>query len=79
VHHHRSVNAGERAALEEEDLSPAALFGRRADDAHGQVEIVDERREREAGADRGRGDDVVTARVTDARQRVILRADREVK
>ncbi len=31
------------------------------------------------GADRGRGDDVVTARVTDPGERVVLRADREMQ
>ena len=36
-----------------------------------EAEIVDERREREPGADRRGGDDVVPARVPDARQRVV--------
>ena len=79
VHHHRRVHAVERAAFEHEDLAAAALFGRRADDRDRDAELVDERREREPGADGGRGDDVVPARVPDARQRVVLRADREVQ
>ena len=79
VHHHRRVHARERAPLEQEHLAAAALLGRRADDADLQVEVVDERREREPGADRGRRDDVVPARVPDAGQRVVLGADREVQ
>ena len=79
VHHQRRVHAVERAPLEHQDLAAAALFGRRADHRERDAEIVDERREREPGADRGRRDDVVPARVTDHGQRVVLRADRDVQ
>ena len=80
VHHHRRVHAVERAPLEHvgscrrRPLRPACRCTEQRD-----AEVVDERREREPGADRARGDDVVTARVTDDRERVVLRADREVQ
>ena len=77
--HHRRVHAGERAAVEEVHFAAAAFFGRRPDHGDGEPELVDERRQRQARADRGRGDDVVTARMTDSGERVVLRADREMQ
>jgi hypothetical protein len=65
VDHHRGVDAVEHAGVEHQDLAAAALLGRRPDDLHGEAELVGERREREPGPDRGRGDDVVAARVAD--------------
>ncbi len=79
VHHQRRVHAGEGSAVEHEDLAAAAFFGRGAEDRQRDAELVDERRERERGADRARGDDVVAARVTDDGQRVVLGADRDVQ
>ena len=79
VHHQRRVHAVERAAFEHQDLAAAAFFGRRADHRERDAELVDERREREPGADRAGGDDVVPARVPDHGQRVVLRADRDVQ
>ncbi len=79
VHHHRRVHTVERAAFEEEDLAAAAFLRGRTDHADGEAEIVDEWCEREAGADGHRRDDVVPARVPDLRERVVLRADREVQ
>ena len=48
MHHHRGVNAGEHAAVEEEDLAAAALLGGRADDAHGEADVVGDARRRAA-------------------------------
>ncbi len=78
MHHQRGVYAVEGAALEHEDLSAAALLGRCADHRQRDAELVDQRRERDAGAYRTGGDDVVPARVTDHGERVVLRADRDV-
>ena len=44
MHHHRGVHAGERAALEQEDLAAAALLGRRADDADREPDVVGDAR-----------------------------------
>ena len=58
-------------------LPPPLLLGRRTDHLHGDAELVGERGERETGA-HGRGrDHVVPARMADARQRVVLRTDRD--
>src|SRR5262249_12295598 len=65
--------------LEQVDLPASALLGGRTDDREGDAELVGERREREPRARRGRRNDVVPARVTDARQRVVLRTDREMQ
>ena len=79
VHHQRRVHAVERAALEHQDLAAATFFGGCADDRERDAEFVDERCEGEPGADRARGDDVVSAGVTDHGQRVVLGADRDVQ
>ena len=75
VHHHRRVDAVEHALVQHDDLAAAALFGRGAEDLHGDAEFVGERSEREARADRGAGDHVVATGVADAGQRVVLGAD----
>ena len=46
---------------------------------HPQAELVRHGRQGNAGADRGRGDDVVAARVADLRQRVVLGEHRDVQ
>ena len=79
MHHHRCVHAVERAAFEEEDLAASALLGWCPDDGDREAELVDERCERDRCSDCRRGDDVVTACMTDAGQRVVLRTDREVE
>jgi hypothetical protein len=79
VHHHRRVDTVERAALEEVDLPATALLGRRADDMHGQAEIVGERRECETRTGGRRRDHIVPARVADPRQCVVFGADRDVE
>jgi hypothetical protein len=65
---------GEGTAFEHQHLSSSALLGRRAEDAHGQPDVVRDRGQREPGANGGSGNDVVAAGVTDLRQRVVLRA-----
>ena len=45
------------------------------EDAHGEPELVRHGGQGEAGADRGRGDDVVPAGVAHVGQRVVLGAD----
>ena len=63
--------------LEQQRFSATGLFGGRAHQHDRQPEVVGHLRERQRGADRGRGDDVVPARMSDARQRVVLGADRD--
>src|SRR5215207_6274956 len=55
------------------------LFGRRADHADGQAEIISHTGRRDPGPRAHRRDDVVTAGVTDAGQGVILGADGDVE
>lgn len=76
---HRRVQAVERAALQHDDLAAAALLGRGAEHRDGQAEVVSARREGAGGADRGRGDDVVLAGVSESGQRVVLGADPDVQ
>ena len=79
MHHQRRVHSVEGAAVEHQDLAAATFLGRRADHRQRDAELVGERREREPGSYRGGGDDVVSARVTDHRKRVVLGADRDVQ
>ena len=66
----RGVHAGERAALEQQDLAAAAFLGRRADHAHRQADVVGDRRGARSPAPTADGrDHVVTAGVADAGQR----------
>ena len=77
VDHHRGVGAVERAALEQEDLAPAALLGRRAEHRDRQPDVVGHRGQGHARADGGGGDEVVAAGVAHAGQRVVLGADHD--
>jgi hypothetical protein len=79
VHHHRRVHAVERAPLEQVHLATAAFLGRRTDQVQGDAQLVGEWRQRQRGTDGSCGDDVVTTRVADAGQRVVLGADREME
>jgi hypothetical protein len=80
VDHHRDVDVAEDPALQQANLSRAALLGGRADDHHAPGERkpgpTRDLRQRRAGAGPGRGDDVVSARVADVRERVVLGHDR---
>src|SRR5437870_13807400 len=79
MNHHRRMDSVERAPLEEESFAVAELFGRRADDRQRDAEIVDEVAQRDRGAEPDRGDQVVSAGVTDHGQRVVFRTDREAE
>ena len=74
MHHHRDVEAVEGAAVEHQDLAPAAFLRGRAEDDHGRVDLVGDTREPDRRAHRARRDDVVPARVPDVGERVVLRA-----
>jgi hypothetical protein len=43
MRHHRQVRAGEGTLLEQCDLSPAGFLGGRAQDSHGEPELVGDR------------------------------------
>ena len=74
MNHHRQVEAAEGTPFQHLDLASAAFLGGRAEHFYGHVEVVGNARECEAGAHRDRRDDVVTACVTETRQRVVLGA-----
>jgi len=78
VDHHGGVDVPEEARLDQAPLAAAALLGGRADhqDAPGG-QAVARGQERGARAGARRRDDVVAARVTDPRQRVVLAQDRQ--
>ena len=78
--HHRHVGVEEGARVEEPFLPAATrLLGGCPQDRDAPVELVGQRREREAGTHARGTDDVVSARVPDARQRVVLTADHHVR
>ena len=77
MHHHRRADVVEYSAFEHEDLAATGFLGGRTDHADGDAEFVRERGQTDARADRGRSNDVVPARVSDAGQRVVLGAERE--
>ena len=75
VDHHRQVEVGERAGFEQLDLAAATLLGGSAVDPHRDAEIVGQPGERETGTDSAGGDQVVSARMPEARQGVVLGHD----
>ena len=75
MHHHGGVHTIECAAVKHDDLAATALFARRAQHPHGDTKVVGDLLERVAGADRGCGDHVVAAGMTDSRQGVVLSTD----
>jgi hypothetical protein len=81
MNHQRQVELVERAALEHQDLSAgvADLFGRSAENVHGQIERVGDGGQPDCRADGGRRDDVVAAGVPDAGQAVVLGAQPDVE
>ena len=79
VRHHREVLVGEPAALEQQDLPAAVLLGRRPDDSDGETDLIGDPRRSQRGAERHRRDHVVAAGVADARQRIVLGAERDME
>src|SRR5262249_61448313 len=80
VDHHRRVHVAEHAGLEQLDLAAAALLGRGADDVNAPLwEPVADRRQPGARPGPGGRDRVVTARVPDRRERVVLAPDRDAR
>src|SRR6185436_3577971 len=67
---------GEGAGIQQVDLAAAGLFGGCADELDGDVRGAGGRRMQE-GADVRHGDEVVTAAVTNAGERVVLGDERE--
>ncbi len=75
VQHHRGGDVVERTGVEQQHLSATRLLGGRAEQYDGEAELVGDLRQRQRRADRRCRNDVVPARVSDARERVVLRAD----
>ncbi len=75
VQHHRRGDVVERARLQQQSLAAARLLGGGADQHDREVQFVGDVGQRERGADRGRGDDVVPAGVPDPWQGVVFGAD----
>ena len=76
MQHHRGGDVVERSGLEQQHFSAARFLGGRPEQHHRQPELVGHLGQRQRGADRGRGDDVVPAGMPDLRQRVVFGADR---
>ena len=77
--HERRVDVTKQPRLDEGDLAATTLLGRCAQHAHAQAEALRDRRQGQAGPERGGADDVVAAGVPDTRQGVVLRADGHVE
>ena len=75
MQHHRSRDVVERSGLEQQRFSAAGLLGGCADQRHRQAQLVGHLRQCQRRADGRGGDDVVTAGMSDIRQRVVLGAD----
>lgn len=73
VDHHRERQVVEAPRLQHADLPAAALFGRGAEHADADAEVGGDVGEGLGGAHGGRRDDVVTAGVAEAGERVVLR------
>ena len=72
MHHQRGVDTFERARACHQFLAATAFFGRRAENAHAPGQVISKCRQREAGTERRRRDQIVSAGVSDARERVVL-------
>ena len=71
--HHRCVQIPKRPPLDEDDLSPAALLARCAQNHQCTVEFRYQPAKSVRDADRARPDQIVTARMSHLRERVVLR------
>ena len=78
MHHECSVGVVERSRVDELDLATTDLFGMRPQDRQPHVGVRDQRRQSDTGSEPRGGDDVVSAGVPDAGERVVLRADHDV-
>jgi hypothetical protein len=67
MHHCSRMDTGESTAVEHLDLAATAFFGRRAEHRQRNAEIVDVRGDRHGGTGGNGRDDVVSARVPEAR------------
>jgi hypothetical protein len=81
MNHHRCVQAGECAALEQQNLATGVtdLLCGRAHHADRQPHLIGDPGGSERGTDGGGGDDVVPAGVSDAWQGVVLGANGDVQ
>ena len=75
MHHHRHGDVVERPGLQHQCLAAAGLLGGSSQQRHRQAQVVGHLGQRQRGAHRRRGDDVVAARVADLGQRVVFGAD----
>ena len=75
MQHHRGSDVVEGSGPEQQHLSAARLLRGRAEQRHRQPQLVGHLGQRQRGADRGSGDDVVPAGMSDPGQRVVLGAD----
>ena len=77
--HHGRVHVLEEARVQEVDLAAASFLRRCAQHDDREVEFGGDRGESNARTHRGGRDDVVTARVADVGQRVVLGAEHHVQ
>ncbi len=74
--HQGQADAVERAAFQQQDLAAAVLLGRRSDGLQRDAQFVHVGPQGKGGRDRGAGDQVVPARVSDVGERVVFHAQR---
>ena len=79
MNHHRRVHVVEVAGIDEIDLAAAAFFGGRAEQRDLEIEFIRHCGQTNGGAERRGGDDVVSARVSDLGQGVVLRTKNNVQ
>ena len=77
--HHGCCGVIESSGFYQVHFAAVALFGGGAQDGEAETERVGQGEKRQAGAHRGRGDDVVAARMADARQSVVFCADDQLR
>ena len=79
VEHHGGIDPLERSRLEEPDLAPSSLLGRRAEQHDLAPDSLDDARCGEERTDPCGGDQVVTAGMPNLRERVVLGEDRHAR
>ena len=75
MQHHGGDDVVEYSGVEQQHFSAPGLFGRGSEQSHRQPQLIGHVGQRKCCADRRCGDDVVTARVSDTGERVVLGAD----
>lgn len=73
MYHHRAIDIAEGTMPRHKFLAAAALLRRRPEIAYFSREFVLKRRQREGRSQTGRGDNIMSAGVTDIGKRIVFR------